>query len=156
MGQEQAQRGDSLRAEQYYLAAQRAGYPESKVLPSLLEVCVSSGRLRSALGYAEPYLRRHPEDFRLRHLVASIHLGLGDSARAFRELQRVLSESPSHAASHYLLAVLASEAFADTAAARHHFQAYLKLEPHGDHAAEATAWLRDQPRAKARGERKPS
>jgi tetratricopeptide (TPR) repeat protein len=156
MGHSQAMQGDNLRAEQYYLAAQRAGYPESKVLRSLLDVCLSSGRLRSALGYAESFLRRHPEDFRLRHLVASIHLGLGDAARAFRELETVLGEAPEHAPSHYLLAVIATEAFADAETARRHFQGYLRLEPHGAHAAEASAWLRDHPRKKAAPGRKPS
>lgn len=156
MGHDQAMRGDNLRAEQYFLAAQRAGYPESNVLPSLLDVCVSSGRLRSALGYAESYLRRHPEDFRLRHLVASIHLGLGDAARAFRELENVLGKAPEHAPSHYLLAVIANETFADAEAARRYFQGYLKLEPHGAHAAEASAWLRDHPRKRATAGRKPS
>jgi hypothetical protein len=142
MGHAQADHGDNVRAEQYYLAAQRAGHPESQVLPSLLDVCVSSGRLRSALDYAEPYLRNHPEDFRLRHLVASIHFGLGNAARAFRELEGVLGGAPEHAPSHYLLAVIADEAFADLPTAQSYFQSYLKLEPHGTHAAEATSWLR--------------
>jgi tetratricopeptide (TPR) repeat protein len=148
LGQEQARYGDNLRAEQYYLAAQRAGYPDTRVLPRLLEVCISSGRLRSALGYAEPYLRRHPEDFALRHLVASIRFGLGDAARAFRELEGLLGEVPKHAPSHYLLAVIADEAFADVDAARRYFQGYLALDPHGEHAAEASSWLRDHPTKK--------
>lgn len=150
LGHEHTQYGDNLRAEQYYLAAQRAGYADAAVLPRLLEVCVSSGRLRSALGYAEPYLRRHPDNFRLRHLVASIHFGLGDAARAFRELEGVLGEAPEYAPSHYLLAVIAAEAFADAEAARRYFQGYLKLEPHGEHAAEASSWLRAHPQKKLR------
>lgn len=145
LGREHAAQGDNLRAEQYFLAAQHAGYAETEILPRLLEVCVSSGRLRSALGYAEPYLRRHPQDFKLRHLVASIHFGLGDAARAYRELEGVLGEAPEHAPSQYLLAVIADEAFSDPEDARRYFQRYLKLEPHGDHAAEANSWLRDHP-----------
>jgi Tfp pilus assembly protein PilF len=109
--------------------------------------------LRSALGYAEPYLRRHPQDFKLRHLVASIHFGLGDAARAYRELEGVLGEAPQHAPSHYLLAVIADEAFSDQENARRYFQGYLKLEPHGSHAAEANSWLRDHPAKKVRGTR---
>jgi tetratricopeptide (TPR) repeat protein len=151
LGLDQARRGDTLRAEQYFLAAQRAGQPAAEVLPRLLEVCVSSDRLRSALGYAEPYLRAHPEDFRLRHLVGSIHFGLGDAARAYRELQAVLSDAPSYAPSHYLLAVIADESFADLEDARRHFQGYLALEPHGPHAAEASSWLRDHPGKKLHG-----
>jgi tetratricopeptide (TPR) repeat protein len=153
LGRDHEARGDNLRAEQYFLAAQRAGHAEAQILPRLLEVCVSSGRLRSALGYAEPYLRRHPQDFKLRHLVASIHFGLGDAARAYGELEGVLGEAPEHAPSHYLLAVIADEAFADQATARRYFQGYLKLEPHGDHAAEANSWLRDHPAKKAHGPR---
>jgi len=143
LGEEYAQYGDNLRAEQYFLAAMGAGYPEQRVLPVLLEACVSSGRLRSALGYAEPYLRRHPDQIALRHLVAAIHLGLRDAAYAFRELQAIIDLAPNHAPSHYLLAVIADEAFVDMQSARQHFLAYLKLAPHGPHAAEATSWLRE-------------
>jgi tetratricopeptide (TPR) repeat protein len=148
LGQEHAQRGDNLRAEQYLLAAERAGHPTAELLPHLLDVCLSSGRLRSALGYAEPHLRRHPEDYRLRHLVASVHYGLGNATRAFREGQRVLSEAPHHAPSHYLLALISDEAFTDHESARAHFQGYLALEPQGDHAAEASSWLREHPKQK--------
>lgn len=143
LGEGQARQGDNLRAEQYLLAAQRAGYPARRVLPVLLSVCLAQGRLRSALGHAEPYLRDHPHDHRLRQLVAAIYLGLGEVARGFRELQRVEEQAPSYAPAKYLLGVVADESFADTQAAQHYFEQYLQLDPHGEHAAETVNWLRE-------------
>lgn len=143
MAEQQARQGDNLRAEQYLLAAQRAGYPQQQTLPVLLTVCLAQGRLRSALGHAEPYLRDHPNDHRLRQLVAAIYLGLGEVARGFRELQRVEEQAPGYAPAKYLLGVIADESFADTEAAQHYFEQYLKLEPHGEHAAETVNWLRE-------------
>ena len=47
----------------------------------LVRVCIASSRLRAALGHAEPFLRRHPDAWQLRYLVAAIHLALGAAGR---------------------------------------------------------------------------
>lgn len=135
-GRESADRGDTVRAEQYLELALDRGYERRQVLPLLLRVCLSSGRLRSALNYAEPELRARPDDAELRYLVASIHLGLGQHGQAHDELEQLLRLNPSHAAALYLLGVVEADDFEDAAAAMNHFQLYLLAAPNGKHAAE--------------------
>src|SRR5262245_47189859 len=55
-----ARAGDVVRAEEYFVSAMNEGYPEERVLPPLLRVCVEAHRLTAALAYAEPYLAREP------------------------------------------------------------------------------------------------
>jgi tetratricopeptide (TPR) repeat protein len=138
-----AEQGQLVRAEQYLSLAASRGYPETRTVPILLKVCLAASRLRSALNYAEPFLARHPNDWKLRYLVASLYLGLDQPERAKLELERVLSEAPSHAPAHYLLAVLMRDSLADIGAAAEHFQEYLTLDANGDHAAEVSLWLRE-------------
>ena len=136
-GRESADRGDTVRAEQYLELALDKGYDRRRALPVLLSVCLSSGRLRSALNYAEPELRLRPDDAELRYLVASIHLGLGQRDEARDELEQLLRLSPAHAAALYLLGVVEVDEFGDDASARTHFQDYLRVAgPGGTHAAE--------------------
>jgi len=144
-GQTYAERGDSIRAEQYLSLALETGYDEHDVVPLLMQACVASGRLRTALNYAEPYLRTYPDEQALRFLVANLYVALDEPTKAYRELERVLSAVPDHAPSHYLMAVVSWESFDDAGAARQHFQHYLKLEARGPHAAEAALWLREHP-----------
>lgn len=136
-----AQRGDLIRAEQYLAAAIERGYPRDRGLPILLRVCVASSRLTTALDYARPYLEEHPEDWPLRHLVASIHLGLGHPDDARRELERVIADAPNEAEPHYLLAVVLRDELGDVDGARPHFQRYLELAPEGRRAAEVSRAL---------------
>ena len=137
--------GDTLRAEQYALLAMRQGYPEDRLIVTLLQACLASSRLRAALVYAEPFLRRHPEHVGLRFLVATVQLGLGHAAAAERELQRVSARRPELAETYYLGGVIARDAFDDPAEARTRFEHYLALAPHGEHAPELVAWLSEQP-----------
>ena len=65
-GREAAERGDAIRAEQYLSLALERGYDRDAVVPPLLEVCIAGSHLRAALNHAEPYLRQHPENQRLR------------------------------------------------------------------------------------------
>ncbi len=139
--------GDTLRAEQYALLAMRRGYPEDRLIGTLVQACLASSRLRAALVYAEPFLRRHPEQVRLRLLVATVQLGLGHAAAAERELQRVSARRPELAETYYLGGVIARDAFGDPAEARTRFEHYLALAPHGEHAPELVAWLSEQPQA---------
>lgn len=140
-----ARAGDSVRAEHYLNAAMEAGFAAERVLPELMAVCIRGGRLRSALGYAEPRLRSRPTDVGLRYLVGSLYLGLGRTKEGIRELQTVLTLAPKEARAHYLLAVTMAEQVQDEAGARQHFEAYLAVEPEGRYSPEARLWLRQHP-----------
>ena len=136
--------GDGLRAEQYLSLAVRAGAAESRAIVPLVQACVQSARLQSALEHALPYLRRHPELWELRYLVAAIQLALGRDELALAELERVRQAAPQLAGAHYLAAVIARDRLRDERATSAGFAAYVARAPHGEHAAEARAWLRDR------------
>jgi predicted Zn-dependent protease len=128
-------RGDSIRAEHYFSLAIEHGYDKGELLPELLAVCLSSSRLRSALNYAEPYLRKHPDDSSLRYLVATVYLGLNQSAIAKQELRTVLRHHPDFADAHFLLGMLE---FSDApTSAQQHLTRYLDLNSSGEKANEA-------------------
>ncbi len=134
------QAGDFVRAEQYYAAAIRRGFPEERALPSLLRACVEGERLVAALSYAEPFLERHPTRWSLRLLVASIHMGLEHHAVAHDHLERVLRDAPEEPPeAHYFLGVLYRDRLDDRDAAARHFERYLALAPGGPHTEEARA-----------------
>ena len=140
-GMAAASGGDLVRAEQYLAAAGARGYDETKIIGPLVRVCVAASRLRQALLYAQPYLRTHPDDWRLRFVVASIHVGLDSVADARRELERVVLAAPEVPEPHFALAALLRERLRDDAAARPHFERYLALAPTGAHADEARVAL---------------
>jgi len=140
-GEQAAQQGDTVRAEQYLSMALERGYSEKKVLPIMLRVCLSSSRLRAALNHAEPYLREHPSDQGLRYLVATIHLGLGQLDEARFELNHILRVDPNYPKAHYLLGVLESGGNSEQASA--HFRKYLEVAPSGEHAMEVKSRLTD-------------
>jgi Flp pilus assembly protein TadD len=142
LGQVFAVRGDLMRAEQYLLSAQEAGFPEERVLPALIRVFVGASRFRDALAHAEPALARRPDDTRLRTLVASLRIALDDEEGALRELERVIAQAPAEAFPHYLLAVLHRDRIEDPMRAQEHFERYLELDPAGPHAEEARAFAR--------------
>jgi len=140
-GQQAADQGDTVRAEQYLSMALDRGFDRAKVLPILLRVCLSSSRLRAALNHAEPYLREHPNDQHLRYLVATIHLGLGQIEEARIELFYLLRINPNNVQAHYLLGIL--ESGLDKRKGNEHFLRYLALAPNGDHATEVRSRLTD-------------
>ncbi len=81
--------GDLVRAQQYYVAALRAGYPDAEVTPQLVAVCLKAGRVRAALQYAEDSLHRQPKNWSLRFLVGNLQEALGNLVQAestYREL----------------------------------------------------------------------
>jgi hypothetical protein len=129
-----------VRAEQYLALAFKRSQAPGEILPWLLQACIEGSRLRAALGYAETYAQTHPERYGLRYLVATILVGLEQNHDAVVELEALVQDNPSHPMAHYLLGVLWSED--DTAAARSHFQSYLRLEPQGARAAEVRGHLR--------------
>lgn len=138
-GKAAAQAGDSVRAEQYLTLAIERGASRRELLPALLSVCLASSRLRAALNHARSYLQDNPEDDRLRYLVASLHLSLGQRDEARQALQLLLRRRPESADAHYLFGVLDAEE--TPASARDHFRTYLALEPRGRHGAEARSRL---------------
>jgi tetratricopeptide (TPR) repeat protein len=142
LGQQFRQQGDGNRAEEYLRLAIDLGYPKEPGLAALLRVCLETGRLRMALDYAERQLKANPSDNSLRQLVATLHMGLGNSSQAIDELEDVVSRSPETATPHYLLGIVYETAFADYGSAATHFRSYLRLDPQGPYAAETTDRLR--------------
>jgi len=141
-GMRLARTGDLLRAEQYVKGAMERGFPVERALPTLLKICVAASRLNAALRYAEPHLRDHPMDYRLRTLVASIHLGLGNLDDAEVHLEEVIEHAPSDAPAYYLLGMLHREQYGDPLAGEAYLERYLELAPNGAHAAEVRNMLR--------------
>jgi tetratricopeptide (TPR) repeat protein len=133
--------GDLTRAEQYYAAALQEGANPKEVLPLLLRVCIEGKRYRVAIEYAEPYLKKHPDDWRLRLVVAALYGGIGEPNVERAELEQVLAVNPNEATGHYALAVLLRDEYGDVVGADAHFREYLRLDPQGDHADEAKAGL---------------
>jgi Flp pilus assembly protein TadD len=133
--------GDLTRAEQYLATALREGHDPERTMRALLSVCVRASRLRSALVYAAPYLMAHPHDGRLRQLVASIQLALGDLPAAERELKRVVAHDANAAEAQFLLASILQQYPHREMEAAAHFARYVALRPEGVHAEEARASL---------------
>ncbi|MGZ3456566.1 MAG: tetratricopeptide repeat protein [Polyangiales bacterium] len=133
--------GDFTRAEQYYAAAIQQGAPEKEVLPLLLRVCIQATRYQVAIDYALPVLQKHPDDWRLRLLVASLYTAVGQPARARDHYERVVQQQPDDATARYGLAVLLRDEFHDRVGADKHFREYLRLAPEGPHAEEAKGSL---------------
>lgn len=136
-----AARGDLIRAEQYFVAAIEKGQPESQVLPILVRICIASSRHSAALAHAEPYLRSNPGEWRLRLLVASLHLGLGEVDDARLDLHRVILGAPEDPAAYYMLGMLYREELTDDTTARPLLERYLELVPEGGHSDEVRAAL---------------
>jgi hypothetical protein len=150
LGMELAQAGDYVRAEQYFTASMARGIAEDQVMPRLVAVCLQSSRLTAALEHAEPYLARHPSDWRLRMVVATVYMGLERIDAARTELERVIadtgaSETGEVPEAHYFLAVLARDDLHDAPLARLHFDRYLALAPEGSHVDEARAGSSGRP-----------
>ena len=141
-GIQYAQSGDFVRAEQYLASSIQRGYPEREGLRALLHVCVRGSRLRAALDYAHPYLERHPEDWPLRFLLASVHIGLNEGQTAYSHLERVVREAPDEPDPHFLFAVVLRDELGNIDAATAHFERYLQLAPDGERAGAARESLR--------------
>lgn len=158
--------GDHTRAEEYLASALDAGADPGEILPLLMEVCVKTGRYRSAIQHGEHHLRKHPNDVRTRVIVGALYAALEDGRQARAQLERIVGKAPPrdedaleendgeaapaqlagpHAAlkaqAHYLLAVVARDTENDVVEADRHFRAYLRIAPNGSHAEEARASL---------------
>jgi uncharacterized protein HemY len=133
--------GDHTRAEEYLAAALDQGADPRETLPLLLNVCVQTGRYRSAIQHAENHLRKHPDDVRTRFVVGTLYAAIGETKDAKSNLETVVSARPDDSKAHYTLAVLARDNENDVVGADHHFREYLRIEPNGSHAEEARASL---------------
>jgi tetratricopeptide (TPR) repeat protein len=133
--------GDLTRAEQYLRLAISGGADEREVTPLLVQVCVRDQRYLDAVQHVEGYLRHHPDDYRLRFVLASLEAAVGNHQRAHDEYEKVLTKEANNAEVHYALAVMLRDNLASFAQADQHFRAYLRLRPSGGHAEEARAAL---------------
>lgn len=136
-----AERGDLQRAEQYLNAAKQRGHDEARSVFWLVRVCIAGGRYHSALQHAAAYLRKQPQHWALRLVVASIHEALGDLARARSDLEAIVDAQPSLALAHYRLGMLYHGERSVTDLATHHLREYLRLSPEGAHGFEAAEAL---------------
>jgi hypothetical protein len=136
-----AQVGDLTRAEQYLVAALDAGASPDAVLPKLLIVCIANAHYRAGIEYATPELQRKPGNASLRFVVAELEALTGDTAAARENLGKVTEAQPREAAPHFAYARLLRDSFGDMVGADREFRAYLEIEPHGEHADEARAYL---------------
>lgn len=147
--------GDQTRAEEYLAAALNAGADPRDVMPLLMEVCVKTGRFRSAIQHGETQLRQHPNDIRTRLMVGALYAAINDPDHAREHLERVIEKplprQDGHAAphtppekvageAHYLLGVVARDDH-DPVRADKHFREYLRIEPNGSHVEEARGSL---------------
>jgi thioredoxin-like negative regulator of GroEL len=153
--------GDHTRAEEYLASGIEAGADPRDVLPLLMDVCVKTGRYRSAIQHGENHLRKHPHDMQTRVVVGALYVAINESKQARVQLEQVVKVDPGkveageadaaapsaprlQAQAHYLLAVVARDNDNDVVATDRHFRAYLRIEPNGSHAEEAKASLLKQ------------
>lgn len=133
--------GDQTRAEQYLAAALEVGGDPAGILPELLRVCIAANRYRVAIAYAAPWLGRHPEDTKLRFVVAALRSTVGDFGAAREDLEQLVAQAPSDAHVRFAYAKLLHDQFGDRAGADGQFRAYLRLDPDGPHVEEARSAL---------------
>jgi len=69
-------------------------------------------------------------------LVATVHLGLGQTQFAKQELETLLRHQPQFADAHFLLGML--ELSRNEREAERHFRYYLKIAPRGNKVSEVT------------------
>jgi tetratricopeptide (TPR) repeat protein len=135
------QRGDSLRAQQYVLAARKAGADADRTLPWLLRLYIRDSQYRAAIDAAKEQLRHHPEQSELRMLLAGLYEATDLEVAAVEQYERVLVTRPSDAHAHLAIATLLHESGHEPGRADAHFRAYLALEPQGPNAAQARSLL---------------
>jgi len=125
--------GDMTRAEQYFVAALKAGGESGSLVRRLIAVCVADSRYPVALDYAEDYLRNHPADVEVRFAMATVRAALGDVEGAREGLRSVLIARPALADAHYALAQL-EKGQGDVMAADVEYRKYLTLVSTGQRA----------------------
>jgi predicted Zn-dependent protease len=137
MGERLSASGQSVRAEQYFLASLEAGEPETVILPALIDTCIQSGRLRSALDYVERATKLEPHDERLRRLLASLYLSLGQVRPATEEVQRLSMKKELSPETLLFVAEFFDHTLLERNAAMALYRRYLALVPE----REAPQWV---------------
>lgn len=140
-GEGAAMSGDFTRAEQYFVAAIKAGGDARLLTKRLLVICTNDGRYPAAASYGDDYLREHPGDTEVRFAVATVYLALGDLPRAKSELTRVVQERPDIGDAHFALASVLREQGDALLDADLQLREYIRLEPKGQYAEAARASL---------------
>jgi tetratricopeptide (TPR) repeat protein len=133
--------GDTSRAEQYFQLALGSGGDSRRLRNKAIRACVADGRYLLARDHAKDYIRKHPGDMAFRLIYASLMIASGDLDRGQEELERVLKAAPNMATAHYTLGTLLAQKPGHRDAATEHFEAYLALDPEGDFADSARAYL---------------
>jgi len=136
-----AERGDRVRAAQYYAAAQKDGVPARDVMPKVIALYVADGQYRLAIEESEGYLRKHPGDHRIRRCLAALYMAIEALPEAMRTYELLVRDKPRDAEAHFALASLLTDTGGQRARANSHYQTYLALAPHGAHAEEAQSRL---------------
>jgi Tfp pilus assembly protein PilF len=140
-GEAAAMAGDLTRAEQYFVAAMKAGGNERTLTTRLLVVCVTDSRYPAAASYGEDYLHRHPKDPEIRFALSTVYMGLGDLTRARDGLREVVEEQPDLADAHYALASVLRDSGESLLDADKELREYIRLRPDGEYAEAARASL---------------
>jgi outer membrane protein assembly factor BamD (BamD/ComL family) len=140
-GDAAAMSGDLTRAEQYFVAAMKAGGDERALTKRLLVVCISDNRYPAAASYAEDYLHKHPGDTDVRYAVSTVYIGLGELTRARDGLRLVVEARPDIADAHYALASVLRDTGESLIDADKQFREYIRLSPNGEYAEAARASL---------------
>ncbi len=140
-GEAAALSGDLTRAEQYFVAALKAGGAERPLTERLLTVCIADARFPAAANYGEDYLRRHPTDTQIRYAMSTVYIGLDELTLAREELERVVGEQPEIADAHYALASVLRKDGSSLLEADQQFREYIRLSPNGEYAEAARASL---------------
>ena len=140
-GDAAAMSGDLTRAEQYFVAATKAGGDERLLTKRLLVVCISGSRYSAAAAYAEEYLHKHPTDIDVRYALSTVYIGLGELARARDGLRLVVEQRPDIAEAHYALASVLRDGGDSLLDADRECREYIRLSPDGEYAEAARASL---------------
>jgi tetratricopeptide (TPR) repeat protein len=140
-GEAAAMAGDLTRAEQYFVAAMKAGGDARLLTTRLLVVCVTDSRYPAAASYGEDYLEQHPKDTEIRYAVSTVFIGLGELTRARDWLRRVVEERPDLADPHYALASVLRDTGESLLDADKQLREYIRLSPNGEYADAARASL---------------
>jgi hypothetical protein len=132
--------GDSVRAEQYLVAALQEGYSPEETIPRLVWICAEAGRFRTAIRHGAPFVRKRPSLVNLRYLLVTLHVAIGHEAFARAELQEILRVAPEFGPALFMLGGLVGRE--EPEEARHYLERYLELGGEPPHMEEARATLR--------------
>jgi tetratricopeptide (TPR) repeat protein len=135
------QRGDVVRAEQYWQMALEQGADAETVVPKLVAAFVRDRQYRLALQHAEGYMRQHPNADVLRLLTGAIYEAVGNYAAAVEQYEVVLGRHNARADIYYVLGAALLKQGSSRLEADARFRKYLELAPGGRYAERAQAAL---------------